>query len=67
MPIDQQIKTLRKSLGLNQTELAKKSNISQSDVSEFENGVRLPSYPVLERIAKALGADVVLKTKRPRK
>lgn len=61
--IHQQIKSLRKQKGYNQTELAERSNLKQPDISAFESGVRLPSYLVLKRIADALETDVVLQPK----
>ena len=45
--------------GMTQVELAKKSGISQADISRLENGTRNPSLALLKRIAEA--TDTVLK------
>ena len=40
--------------GLTQTELSKKTGISQADISRLENGTRNPSLALLKRLADAM-------------
>ena len=44
--------------GLSQAQLATKSNINQADISKIECGTANPSVNTLNRIAKALGANL---------
>jgi ribosome-binding protein aMBF1 (putative translation factor) len=46
---------LRERHGLSQLQLARAAGMQPSAVERFESGEYLPSLPVLERIAKALG------------
>ena len=48
----------RKEAGLTQSELSKKTGISQADISRLENGSRNPSLALLNRIAKAVNATL---------
>lgn len=48
---------MRKASGLRQTDLAQAAQISQSLVTQIENGIRIPSVPVAKRIAAVLGFD----------
>ena len=48
----------RAKAGLSQSELAKKSSIDQADISKIENGLANPSISTLERLAKALDAEL---------
>lgn len=48
----------RKDAGLTQSELSKRTGISQADISRLENGSRNPSIALLQRIAKALNATL---------
>ena len=50
---------LRSEAGLTQAELAEKSNLSIDTISRIERGDRAPSFESLERIAAALGIDIV--------
>ena len=45
------IRFLRKRNGLSQEELAKRLNISRTALAGYEQGIRRPSYEVLETIA----------------
>lgn len=54
------LRSVRKSKGLRQTDLAQAANISQSLVVKIENGERKPSVKVAKRIAKVLGFDWTL-------
>ena len=44
--------------GLTQTELSKKSGISQADISRLENGTRNPSLALLKRLAEAMNTTL---------
>lgn len=61
MPIRLRVRELREAKGLNQSELARLANIPQPNLSDIElgkaNGI---SFPVLERLADALGVDAAL-------
>ena len=50
---------LRSEAGMTQAELAEKANLSTDSISRIERGDRAPSFESLERIAAALGADLV--------
>ena len=51
------LRFVRKSKGLRQTDLAQAANISQSLVVKIEQGERKPSVKVAKRIAAVLGFD----------
>lgn len=51
----ERVSTLRKSLGLTQTELAKQVGIVQRQIAAYEGGESKPRDPVLLRLASALG------------
>jgi transcriptional regulator with XRE-family HTH domain len=50
--------TLRRNKGFTQQQLAERAGISVDFLSLIERGLRSPSFPVIERIAKALEVDV---------
>jgi len=52
------IQKIRLSKGMTQTELAKRSKVSQSTISQIENGKRNPTVIVLMKIATALETPV---------
>lgn len=52
------IRALRKSAGLTQLRLAVESDISENYVCLIEKGLRSPSVPTLNKIAKALGVSL---------
>ena len=52
------LQALRRARGLTQEELAHRSSVHQTYLSNVEGGKRNPSIRVLDRIAKALGADI---------
>lgn len=54
MEIGKAIKSYRKRKGISQVELALKSEISQTYLSQIENGTRMASIPTLERISMEL-------------
>ena len=53
----QSVKHLRIIRSFTQKELAEKSNISRSHLSEIESGKKSPSIEVVKKIALALGLD----------
>lgn len=54
MNIGNTIKEIRKRKGFSQQELAKKSEVSQTYLSQIENGERNPTLEVLQKISVAL-------------
>ena len=48
------VKTIRKQIGLNQTELAREARVSQSVIARLESGKIDPSYTKMKRIFSAL-------------
>ena len=60
--IAERITKSRKELGLNQKELAKKANLTEANLSRYENGYREPKAGTISQIAEALGisADYIL-------
>lgn len=52
MNFGKNFKDARKSLGLSQKEVAKKLNIHQSNVSDWENNVSRPEYEKLIELSK---------------
>ena len=51
------LKSLRKSFGLTQHELANKLDVSRSTIGMYENGSREPDYETLETIADFFNVD----------
>lgn len=50
------LRTFREAAGLNQTELAKASGVSQRAISAIETGVnKYPSYPSAVKLSEVLG------------
>ena len=50
MTTAEKIKTLRKSAGLKQKDLAEKLGVKQQKISEYENGIYEPKYKTVIRI-----------------
>lgn len=50
-----EVRRLRETQGWSQTELARRSHMTQSAVARFEAGGTVPTLPVLHRLAQALG------------
>ncbi len=49
--------------GITQKELSSITGITQSDISKLENGTANPSIRTLQRIAEALGKNLVIQFK----
>ena len=48
----------RESHGMNQAELAEKAGVTPAAISQIEKGTRVPTIPVLHRIANVLGVSL---------
>lgn len=55
------VRGLREQRGWSQSQLASAARMTQSAVARFEAGGTVPSLPVLDRIARALDADLVVR------
>jgi ribosome-binding protein aMBF1 (putative translation factor) len=58
--IGQAVRERRLELGLSQTEVATRAGMTQPALSRLEAGGAVPTIPVLERLAAALSADLVV-------
>jgi HTH-type transcriptional regulator / antitoxin HipB len=58
--LGQAVRARRLELGMSQTELAKRADMTQSAVYRLEAGGTVPTIGVLERLAAALSADLVV-------
>lgn len=56
--VGRNLQRLRRERGLTQEEVAHRAKIHQTYLSGVEGGKRNPSIAVLERLARALGADI---------
>lgn len=56
--IGQRLRWRRNDLGLTQNEVAAKTGLQPSWISHFERGRRMPTIPVLARLADALGTTM---------
>ena len=63
--VAQAVAAARAQSGLSQTQLAALTGIDQSDLSKIERGVSNPSVSTLERIAKALGGNLLISIQVP--
>jgi HTH-type transcriptional regulator/antitoxin HipB len=54
------VRARRLELGMSQTEVAKRAGMTQSAVSRLEAGGTVPTVGVLERLAAALSAELVV-------
>ena len=54
------VRQLREQRGWSQAEVGVAAGMTQSAVARFEAGGTVPSLPVLERLARALDADLVV-------
>ena len=59
------VREMREARGWTQSRLAGESGMTQSAVARFEAGGTVPTIPVLERLARALEAELVVRLERP--
>ncbi len=59
--LGRRLRELRVEQGLSQTELARRAGMTQPAVARFEAGGTVPTLPVLERLARALGAELTVR------
>lgn len=59
------VRVLREEHGWSQTRLAEACGMTQSAVARFEAGGTVPTLPVLERLAHALGVELVVQLRAP--
>ena len=65
VPIMEQLRQVRKRLGITQVELAKRIGMTQPQLSNLESMANSPSWNTINRYAAGLGLDVSIKlTKR---
>jgi transcriptional regulator with XRE-family HTH domain len=58
--LGQAVHDRRSELGLSQTELARRADMSQPQISNIEGGDSVPTLPLLTRLAKALDAALTI-------
>ena len=56
--IGNRIKEIRKGQGLSQKQLHEKSGVTETEISYYETGKRVPTLPNIAKIAHALGATI---------
>ena len=59
--LGRRVRELRVRQGLSQTELARRASMTQPAVARFEAGGTVPTLPVLERLARSLGAELTVR------
>ena len=57
MKFGEKLRKLREESGLSQEGLARKGGFSISNVRNYEQGRGLPSFPIVVKLAAALGVD----------
>lgn len=55
------VREMREARGWTQTRLAEESGMTQPAVARFEAGGTVPTIPLLERLARALEAELVVR------
>lgn len=55
------VRMLREKRGLSQSQLARVAEMTQSAVARFEAGGAIPTVPLLDRLAVALDADLIVR------
>ena len=56
------LREARRASGLTQSQLAERAGTSQPAVNRYERGAVLPSLPTLERLVRATGRTLIVKT-----
>ena len=54
------VRDLREAKGWSQTQLAREAGMTQPAVARFEAGGTIPTLPVLQRLARALDANLTI-------
>ncbi len=57
MTFSAELRRLRVAAGLTQEALARKAATSVGNVRNYEQGIRLPTFPLVVKLAAALGVD----------
>lgn len=52
------IESARTAAGMTQIDLARNAKLTQSLISQYENGKKMPGVPTLKKIAEALKVDI---------
>lgn len=55
------IASLRGDMNLTQGQLAKRSGVSQANISKFENGISQPSISTLKKMADGMGKRLIVR------
>ncbi len=58
--LGRRVRDLRVEQALSQAELARRAGMTQPAVARFEAGGTVPTLPVLERLARSLGAELIV-------
>jgi ribosome-binding protein aMBF1 (putative translation factor) len=58
------VRAMREQCDVSQSHLARTAGMSQSAVARFEAGGTIPTLPVLDRLAGALGADLIVRVEQ---
>lgn len=61
MDINVMVKEAREKAGISQSELARRMEVHQSSVVRMEKGDHAPAISTLEKVAEALGLELVVK------
>lgn len=52
------VREARRSKGLTQVELAKKTGVHANTIAKIEQGIQQPSYPTIKKLAKVLNINI---------
>ncbi len=66
-PVEIRLREVRKSVGLTQAQLAKKSGMAQGEISRIESSATMISLDVLDRLCRALKCepgDILVRKRR---
>ena len=58
MALAENLSSMRKSVGMTQVQLSKKTGIDQADISKIERGLANPSLLTLKRLADGMGVEL---------
>ena len=61
----QQLKALRERAGLSQKQLAERVHTKQPSIARLEGARAWPKLDLLQRVARALGAEMIVSFRRP--